>query len=150
MSLECKVRKSAFLDALSKGLTVSRASQLARINRTYAYELRKANSEFAQAWDEALIEGTDHLIDEARRRAVEGTLRPVVHAGRVVTQSVYDTRLGVHVEEELWLREYSDKSLIMLLRARDPERFNDAVVLAKFQRKWAKEDAGADVRLIPG
>jgi hypothetical protein len=50
--------------------------------------------------------------------------------------------------EELWLREYSDVLLMMLLKTRDPERFDDSVRRAKFERQWAKEDGKTDTAAL--
>ncbi len=36
------------------------------------YERRKADAEFAAAWDDSLVQGTDLLEDEALRRAMDG------------------------------------------------------------------------------
>lgn len=47
----------------------------------------------------------ERMENEARRRAVEGTLRPVFHGGAQVGE----------------VREYSDTLLIFLLKAHDPK-----------------------------
>ena len=62
--------------------------------RRTAYYHRNADTTFAAAWDSACDEAADILEAEARRRAVEGTLRPVYQGGR-------------HVGD---IREYSDSS----------------------------------------
>jgi hypothetical protein len=42
--------------------------------------LREQDAGFRAEWDSAAEEGTDRLVDEARRRAFEGWLEPVFHA----------------------------------------------------------------------
>jgi hypothetical protein len=44
----------------------------ASLSRTRVYRLRKKDTAFAAAWDEAEDIATDSLGDEARRRAIEG------------------------------------------------------------------------------
>jgi hypothetical protein len=40
-----------------------------------------------------------------------------------------------------YVLEYSDVLLCMLLKARDPERYDDGVRRARLERRWAQEDA---------
>ncbi len=51
------------------GIALSRA----RRARGAMYLWRREDPDFAEAWDEALEEGTDLLEDEARRRAMAGS-----------------------------------------------------------------------------
>jgi hypothetical protein len=149
MTNRTAIKKGKFLAALARGISVTGAARLATISKNTIYTHRKRDQAFASAWDEALAEGTDYLVDEVRRRAVEGVSRPLVHQGRVVTRQVRDPESGKMEVEELCLREYSDVLLIFLLKCRDPERFDDATRLAALKRKWAKEDGQAGGDLIP-
>jgi hypothetical protein len=72
------------------------------MTRSSAYLWRERDEDFRKAWDEAVEEGTDLLEDEAKRRAVEGSIKPILYKGRIVT----------------FVREQSDTLLIFLLKAR--------------------------------
>lgn len=98
-----------FLEGLRKCGTVRAACEAAGVNRSTAYRRRMADPEFAREWDDALEDGIDALEEEARRRAVEGVLRPVYHGGKEVGA----------------VREYSDILLIFLLKGARPWRFRD-------------------------
>jgi len=104
-------KEEAFLSALRKGVSVSGACKGARIPRQTAYDWRDADTKFAQAWDAALEEGTDILEDEALRRAVEGRERPVFYKGEECGQ----------------VKEYSDTLLIVMLKARRPEKYKENI-----------------------
>jgi len=103
-----KTRK-AFLDAIRRGLSVTGACKAVRIGKATAYEWKADDEAFAAEWEEALEEGTDIFEDEARRRAVEGTDKPVYQNGR---------KVGT-------IREYSDTLLIFTLKARRPEKYRE-------------------------
>lgn len=99
--------RERFLDALATGVSVAKAALAGGVSRATVYRWREADEAFAQLWDDAYEAGTDALEDEARRRAVEGTQKPVFYKGEVVG----------HV------REYSDTLLAMQLNARRPEKY---------------------------
>jgi hypothetical protein len=84
------------------------------------YELRKHDSGFESAWDEAEEQAADALEAEAWRRAVEGVPEPLVSAGRVVRDDD---------GQPLAIRRYSDNLLLALLKARRPEKFKDRAVV---------------------
>jgi hypothetical protein len=111
----------AFLNALAGGATVEDAARAAKTTRTTVYQWRAAEPAFAKEWAIAYRIGGDTLEAEAQRRAVEGTLKPVFHQGKVVG----------HV------REYSDTLLIFLLKARNPQKFCDRVRAAAIEREIA-------------
>lgn len=98
-----------FLAALTVGCTVTAAANRAGVHRTTVYVWRGADKEFAAAWDDAYEQGSDHLEDEARRRAVDGVTKPLMYKGK---------KCGS-------IQEYSDTLMITLLKARRPERFRD-------------------------
>lgn len=83
------------------------------MHRSTAYEARESDEAFAAAWDDAIEAATDALELEARRRAVEGTDRPVFYQGGEVG----------------YVREYSDTLLIFLLKAHRPKKFRERVEL---------------------
>ena len=104
-------KKVKFIQKLKEIPNVSKAALAAGMNRQYAYDLRKLDTEFASAWDEAIEMSTDEAEAEAYRRAVKGTLRPVFHLGKNVGET----------------QEYSDTLLIFLLKAHRPEKYRDVM-----------------------
>ena len=102
-------KRDVFLDALRSGHSVTKAAAACGLSRSTVYNHRAAEPEFAAEWDAAVEAGTDGMEDEARRRAVEGTLKPVYHQGQQVGT----------------IREYSDTLLIFLLKGRRPGTYRD-------------------------
>lgn len=76
-----------------------------------AYNWRSENQEFAAQWESAKEAGVDALEDEARRRAFEGTGKPVFHQG---------IECGT-------IQEYSDTLTIFLLKGARPEKYRERV-----------------------
>lgn len=102
-------KRAIFLGALRDGKSVSGACAEASVPRRTVYDWRDADSDFKATWEDALEAGTDRMEDEALRRAVEGTLKPVFHGGK---------KVGT-------IREYSDTLIIFLLKARRPKKFRE-------------------------
>jgi hypothetical protein len=98
-----------FLAELVAGRSVSAACRAAGLPRRTAYNLRQRDEPFALRWHDALEAGTDAFEDEARRRALEGVERPVMYRGEAVGT----------------VREYSDRMLELILRARRPEKYRE-------------------------
>jgi hypothetical protein len=109
LTVKTDENRDKFLDALRQGLSISGACIRGGLSRPKAYAWRKEDPEFARLWEEAIEEGTDRIEDEALRRAVDGTKKPVFNRGMLVG----------HVQE------YSDVLTIFLLKARRPEKFKD-------------------------
>lgn len=101
--------QSVFLKWLCKKGNVTAACDKAKVNRTWVYEVKGNDQEFAAAWDIALIEATERLEAEARRRAVDGTLEPIHYLGKKIGS----------------VRKYSDTLMIFLLKAHAPEKYRD-------------------------
>jgi len=101
--------KPIFLRELGASGNVSRAAKEAKVARKTAYVARLKDSQFEVDWDDALETACDALEEEARRRAVEGTKKPIYYSGRVVG----------------YIREYSDTLLIFLLKAHRPEKYRE-------------------------
>lgn len=99
--------KPAFLKILAEKGNVTDASQIVGISRQTAYQHRRTDEKFAKAWAEAEEEVADKLEAEAYRRAVEGVQKKVFYRDQ-------------HIDT---ISEYSDRLLIVLLRARNPKRF---------------------------
>lgn len=96
-----------FLAAYRQSGNISRSAETARVDRRTVQRHRKSDPDFAALMDDAQEESADGLEQEARRRAVEGTDRPVFYKGDQVGQ----------------VREYSDTLLILLLQAARPEKY---------------------------
>lgn len=90
---------------------VNAACKLAKVGRTTVYEERQRNEGFALAWHDIEERTTEMMEREAYRRAVEGVTKPLVSAGKHVTD----------------VTEYSDTLLIFMLKSRRPERYRDNV-----------------------
>lgn len=99
------------MTALARGDTVKHAAESIHVPRQQMYVYRTADATLAAAWDAALDEGTEALEQEAKRRAVDGTDKPVYQQGMVVGH----------------IREYSDTLLIFLLKARKPLTYRERV-----------------------
>lgn len=115
-----------FLSALEAGYLVREAAATCGVSVATLYDYRKADAEFREAWQEAYMAGGDALALEARRRAVDGTVKPVFHQGEICGG----------------IREYSDTLLIMLMKARNPFLYCDrARTLAIEWDKLARDAA---------
>ncbi|WP_422924471.1 hypothetical protein [Singulisphaera sp. PoT] len=62
-----------FLASLESTPNVSEACRVALITRKTAYDLRKSDPEFRQAWDDALATSVDDLVGECYKRAKAGS-----------------------------------------------------------------------------
>lgn len=102
-------KREAFLKCLAEGYSVSKAAAAAGVTRRTVYNWREADEDFARDWDAAIEAGTDLLEDEAKRRAYEGTEKPVFYQ-------------GVQCGE---VQEYSDTLMIVLLKARRPDKYRE-------------------------
>lgn len=106
--------RPAFLKELARTACVLHAAAKVKRTRSTVYDRRQTDAEFSIAWDDAIEYGNAALIVEARRRAYEGTLRPVYQGGKLRGK----------------IREYSDTLLIFLIKARNPEfRDNGKIIL---------------------
>lgn len=99
----------AFLSELAKSCNVSRAAEVAGVGRQTAYDHRGMFEDFSAAWDDAIEQATDALEFEARRRAMEGTEKPIVSQGEIIAT----------------VREYSDQLMMALLKAHRPDKYRD-------------------------
>jgi Homeodomain-like domain len=103
------IKREQFLGYLRDGWSISAAAGKIGVSRQAVYRLRASDDEFAHQWEDAYESGTDVYEDEVKRRAVEGTEKPVFYQGEIVG----------HV------REFSDTLLIVALKARRPERYRE-------------------------
>jgi len=101
--------REKFLEEFRERGIVRDACKAAGIGRRTAYDWYESDTEFARQWDQAEQEAADALEYEAYRRAVYGAEKPTVYQGHIVDS----------------YREYSDRLLELMLRARRPERFSE-------------------------
>lgn len=85
--------QTKFLAKLAMCGRVTVAAAWASVDRSALYRERRANPEFAQAWDAAIEEADGVIEDEAIRRAVEGIDKPVTVAGQREVVKVYSDTL---------------------------------------------------------
>jgi len=98
----------SFLNHLSKTGNVSVSAKSAGLTRAAVNAERERNIEFASAWDEALREADDALVEEARRRATVGYDEVMVHGGKVILDPVSG--------DPIFKKKYSDSLMIFLLK----------------------------------
>ena len=103
----------AFIAALTGDPNVGHAAAAAGVSRKTAYLAKKASPLLSELWDEAIAISTDALESEARRRALKGVEVPIYYNGIKVGSRVV----------------YSDKLMILLLRAHRPEIYAEHSIL---------------------
>ena len=101
-------KQRAFLSAYRETCNVFRACQVAKVGRSSHYRWLEEDPGYRKAFDLAKEQAADLLEGEAYRRAVEGVEKPV---------GWYKGQPGGYV------REYSDKLLIVLLKATMPDKY---------------------------
>ena len=104
--------REKFLQKLKETANVSLSADLVGISRVRAYQVKKKDKAFTEAWDEAIEIGVDNLEYEARRRAMHGTKKPVFYKGEICGH----------------IQEYSDKLMEVLLAAHRPGKYNRSLV----------------------
>jgi hypothetical protein len=103
-------QRARFIKHLTKSANVSQSARLAGFNPRTAYDMRDAMPDFAQEWADALLEATDSLKGEARRRAMDGVPEPVTCGKGLVMDPADST-------QPLLVRRYSDTIMLAMLRA---------------------------------
>ncbi len=98
-----------FLASYAKCGNITKAAKAAKVDRKTVYNRQEADAEFEAAMNAAQEEAVDLLEEEARRRAADGTLKPIFYKGEKVAT----------------VREYSDTLLIVLLKANRPEKYKE-------------------------
>lgn len=120
--------RDQFLDCLAIGLTALDGAEAVGVPIRTLYRWKEENEEFGKAWKRAYQIGNQALEKEAKRRAVEGTQKPVFHQGEVCG----------------WVNEYSDTLLMFLMKARDPQKFCDRTRTAEIEREIANALAASN------
>jgi hypothetical protein len=95
-------KQALFLEEYARCGSVLRSCQRVGVARSTLYGDWIKGPEFKAAFEKAGEDATDVLEEEARRRAVDGTVKPVYQGGKMVGG----------------IREYSDSLLMFLLRGK--------------------------------
>jgi hypothetical protein len=101
-----------WLAAIAKTGINTAACRAAGIHPSTPWHYLKDNPDFQEEWDNARLIAKEALLVEARRRAVEGTMRPIVQKGELVGYE----------------NVYSDNLLLALLKSEFPQ-FADRYVV---------------------
>ncbi len=110
-SVRSRKKKRAFLAALAAtgGRVGEAAKAVGFTDTSYLRKCRREDEDFAEAWDHAMEAGTDKLVDEAVRRAVDGTHDPIYYKGEVCGYKL----------------NYSDTMLMFLIRGQRPDTYRE-------------------------
>lgn len=100
---------SCFLSELRRTGNVSASASSANVTRNSAYEKRQSDDEFKLAWASALETSLDDLEETLRRRALDGTDKPVFYGGEKIGD----------------VKSYNDNLGIFLLKARRKKIFGE-------------------------
>jgi hypothetical protein len=98
-----------FLQYFAVTGNVSLACRHSNVPRRTVYRWLAQNQRFRAIYNEALEIANDLLEEEARRRAVDGVLKPVYYRGKKVGN----------------IRKYSDPLLLWLLKMKRPELYGE-------------------------
>lgn len=102
--------KERFLSYFREHGNVTWACRQAKMSRRETvYDWQERDDQFAVAFRQAEIQATETMEQEAYRRAVTGTKKPVYQGG---------VKVGT-------VQEYSDVLLIFMLKARAPHKYRD-------------------------
>lgn len=101
---ELRAKLVKFIKALELTGRVDLAAKAASAGRSWVYEWRDKDPDFADNWERSLGIGLQRLKDEAFRRAHDGVSEPRFHQGEICG----------HVQK------YSDTLLMFLIKQHDP------------------------------
>jgi hypothetical protein len=105
-------QKQKFLAKLRSNVgNVSKASKAINISRNTAYDHKKSDADFSQAWDNVIDDVIDEMEQELHRRSTKGVLEPVFYKGEMVAK----------------IRKYSDRLLEFALKGKKPEVYRERV-----------------------
>ena len=135
-----------FLARLADSSNVSSSARHAKIDPSTAYRLRRDNSDFERAWQEALYEGYNNLEMELLGRMREGELKPAAGAKR--GRRTFDNAIGLRLlaaHREAASRQRAARAHVSAAEVRASI---DAKITAMRKRvearKRAEEDAKTD------
>ena len=103
-------KRRVFLRVLAETGRVAEAARACGYTDTSTLTAyRRNDEEFAEAWDDALLDAAHVLEEEVWRRAHDGTLKPVFYKGKVTG----------------FITEYSDTLAMFILRGLKPSTYRD-------------------------
>lgn len=103
--------RAAHIDVTTAYNARRKAIQMRAAGASGADDGRESSMDFALRWDEAIEEAVNSLEEEVWRRGMEGVKVPVFYRGRKVGE----------------IRRYSDRLLILLLKAHRPKKYRDNI-----------------------
>ncbi len=113
---------------------VSVAAKAVNMDRSVHTRWLRVDPEYPPKFEEARKIAIEVLETEARRRAVDGISKPVVHEGQIVFASVDKNGNYVRPDDPSRVKDvalietkYSDTLLIFNLKAADPKKYRDNV-----------------------
>lgn len=104
-ALATREGRAVFIECIRATGNVTIAARVIGVDRKAAYKHRAADPDFRDAWKKAQADSVDLMAEEARRRAVDGILKPVFHEGGVCG----------------FIQEYDSKLLMFLMQANSPK-----------------------------
>lgn len=123
-------RRNRFLERLSETANVAMAARSVRKSVSGAYQLRRRDAEFAEAWEAALTTAMDELEALVLDRVVNGVEKPVFYAGKQCGS----------------VRQYSDSLAMFMLRARRPDVYGRVAAVAEEPESNAAEEARTEMQ----
>lgn len=122
-------KREEFFQALRDTCNVTIAARAGGVSRMRVYQIRAADPDFAQQWDDALQEGIDMLEREAHRRAFGGTDKPLTYQGQFTYLRDPETGNVLRDAEGnpriATVKEHSDVLAMFLLKAHRPEKYRE-------------------------
>lgn len=122
-----RIKKRDFLRLYAQDGILGTCAAAVGVDQSTVYRWRDADPVFAAMMHWAAEYSQDLLEQEARRRAVEGTVKPVYQGGRLVGE----------------VTEYSDTLLIFLMKGGRPGKYRERVSVEVDLGKRAEEVAAA-------
>jgi hypothetical protein len=116
-----EISQRAFLAAFARCGHIGKAATAAKVDRRSHYYWLNDDAEYAAAFLEAKEAALEILEKEAVRRAVQGLRRYKFHRGEPI--------LDPKTKKPYYELEYSDVLLIFLLKALNPGKYRDKVVI---------------------
>jgi len=109
-------QQAVFLAAYRQHGNISLSCEAAKVARARHSEWLH-DEEYRKAFGEAAETAADRMVEEARRRAVEGITEPVLYQGSLCFEPTTAGKRG----KQIVLRRYSDNLLMFLIKQARPE-----------------------------
>lgn len=118
-----------FLTALKEEFSVVHAASVVGCTAKTCYRHRKKHAGFAAAWTAAWNTVVGELEASAMKRAIKGTLVPILYKDKVITgKREYETSLTIFMLKRNWKDKYGDELVADEKDAREKAReFREAM-----------------------